>query len=972
MMTKKILCLLLLGIITATSSLAQDRDPKTINKLERKLKDYFSSYKAHDTKLERQPQMTSYKINDSLKTITIKTDGIFAQQDFSTKIVEKIYKKVSKSLPSPYDDYKVTIITNGMSIEELVPNFLSDVNDESRMWGKIEYKGKPWTENISRPNNITHGLQNRHISLWSSHGRYFDAAKNTWKWQRPNLFCTTEDLFTQTIVVPYLIPMLENAGAIVFTPRERDWQKNEVIVDNDGSTHQSTYMEIKQGDPWTNTPTKGFSQHSGSYAGGENPFNAGTARMVATAKNGNHKIVWQPNIPKEGKYAVYVSYQTMPNSIDNAQYIVHHKGQETIFSVNQTMGGGTWVYLGTFDFDAGNNEYNNVVLTNVSKKHGVVSGDAVRFGGGMGNIQRGGTTSGLPRCLEGARYYAQWAGAPYNIVSLSEGKDDYKDDINVRSMMTNWLAGGSCYVPNQEGKNVPIELSLAVHSDAGVSKTDEVYGTLGICTTNNDDKPEGYKKILDSGISRMASRDFADMLLSTVLKDLKATYGNWTRRSLWDRNYSETRRPEVPSAILETLSHQNFTDMRYALDPNFRFTLARAVYKSIARYIAHQHGKPCIITPLQPSNFHVAFTSKDEVTLSWNEVSDELEPTANATSYNVYVAEGTGGFDNGTNTTSTHFTTTLTPGSLYRFKVTACNRGGESFPTEELTALYEPDAKQTILIVNGFHRLSAPKVINNDIQQGFDIDNDPGVGFGINAGWAGRQLCFDKSQAGKEGPGALGYCENNMAGTFVAGNDFNYTVSHSRAIQTARKYNIVSCSSESVENGYVNLNQFDCTDLLLGLEKNDRQSLKPYKTFTTLMQQKLSDYTKKGGRLLVSGAFVASDMTDPSEQHFLAEVLKLTYGGSERSAANSINGLGMNFNIFNTLNENHYAATATDILSPVAPAFSAMQYADNQSACVAYSGSDYKCFTIGFPFECITDTNTRAAIMRGILAYLLK
>ena len=27
--------------------------------------------------------------------------------------------------------------------------------------------------------------------------------------------------------------MLENAGAIVYTPRERDWQRNEVIVDND-------------------------------------------------------------------------------------------------------------------------------------------------------------------------------------------------------------------------------------------------------------------------------------------------------------------------------------------------------------------------------------------------------------------------------------------------------------------------------------------------------------------------------------------------------------------------------------------------------------------------------------------------------------------------------------------------------------------------------------------------------------------
>ena len=49
-------------------------------------------------------------------------------------------------------------------------------------------------------------------AVW--HGIYYDQKKNKWKWQRPNLFCTNEDLFTQTIVVPYLIPMLERAGAV--------------------------------------------------------------------------------------------------------------------------------------------------------------------------------------------------------------------------------------------------------------------------------------------------------------------------------------------------------------------------------------------------------------------------------------------------------------------------------------------------------------------------------------------------------------------------------------------------------------------------------------------------------------------------------------------------------------------------------------------------------------------------------------
>ena len=87
-----------------------------------------------------------------------------------------------------------------------------------------DYYGLPWVKNMSRPNKIENGLDGRHLAIWASHGRYYSPAQSIWKWQRVNLFGTNEDLFSQTFVVPYLIPMLENAGAVVWTPRERDWQ----------------------------------------------------------------------------------------------------------------------------------------------------------------------------------------------------------------------------------------------------------------------------------------------------------------------------------------------------------------------------------------------------------------------------------------------------------------------------------------------------------------------------------------------------------------------------------------------------------------------------------------------------------------------------------------------------------------------------------------------------------------------------
>ena len=52
--------------------------------------------------------------------------------------------------------------------------------------------------------------------------------------------------------------------------------------------------------------------------------------------------------------------------------------------------------------------------------------------------------------------------------------------------MINWLAGGSPYVPKEVGKGVPIELQLAVHSDAGYKQDGSFVGTLGICTTVAD------------------------------------------------------------------------------------------------------------------------------------------------------------------------------------------------------------------------------------------------------------------------------------------------------------------------------------------------------------------------------------------------------------------------------------------------------------------------------------------------------
>ena len=907
-------------------------------------------------------------VDNKNHTVTITLGEEFAQQDITEKLVNKTYKKIKKSLPRQYNKHKLIVMANGMPIEDYIPGRKSD-NEYDSYWDGIDYKGKPWVSNISKPNNISLGLSNRHIALWASHGRYYDQKKGFWKWQRPNLFCTTEDLFTQTIVVPYLIPMLENAGATVFTPRERDWQTKEIIVDNDKgvSGEGSWYGEHTEKEPWTDTGERGFGFRNGILRDGENPFTMGTARMIRTTKKEDKAIaIWQPNFKEEGRYAVYVSYQTMPKSVDDAHYIVRHKGQETHFIVNQKMGGGTWVYLGTFDFDKGENPFNCVALTNQSKRKGVVTADAVRFGGGMGNIERGGDISHMPRCLEAARYYAQWAGAPYSIYGNKTGTDDYAEDINTRSLMTNWLAGGSPYVPAKEGKKVPIELSLAVHSDAGYERDGKsLVGSLAICTTSFNDGR------LNSGISRFASQDFIEALRSNVTRDLSKKYKRWNWRYLWDRNYSETRLPEVPSAIIETLSHQNFPDMKLGQDPNFKFTMARSIYKTILRYVSQMHRRPCIVQPLQPHLFKATLTGDNKVKLSWKAQDDELEPTAVPTSYNIYVAAGSGGFDNGTNVRGTSYTMELEPGVMYRFKVTAVNRGGESFPTSTLSAYCQPGATKTAMVINGFSRLSAPAVRDNIHEQGFDIEEDAGVSYGLTAGWSGKQQCFNKSTMGSTEPNGLGYSGNEMAGNFVMGNTFDYVYTHADAIAATKKYNVVSCTSETVESGIVDLINYDVVDLALGLQKYDANSTVFYKSIPSMLRNKLSAYVLGHGKLIASGAYIGSDLQHDDERVWLESTLKVAYGGAiHTDTISGIKGMGTGFDFYRQLNPTHYAATKCDVLMPVSTAFCPLQYANGMSAGVAYRGNDNATFTMAFPFECIIDRNKRLSIMNGILKFL--
>ena len=413
-----------------------------------------------------------------------------------------------------------------------------------------------------------------------------------------------------------------------------------------------------------------------------------------------------------------------------------------------------------------------------------------------------------------------------------------------------------------------------------------------------------------------------------------------------------------------------------AQDPNFRFDMARSIYKTILRYTARMHHTDYVVQPLTPDNVSVTLSDNGIAKISWTATEDPYEPTAVPTCYVLYTAKEDEDFDNGIflNSDKTSTVIQLDPDKLYSFRVSAVNAGGESFPSEVVSALYNPTAQKQVLIVNGFHRLASPKVRDNASEQGFDLNEDIGVSYGMTAGWRGLQTSFDRSQMGKTSSKGLGFTNDSLAGQFIAGNDFNYIRAHASAIASAHRYSIASCSSKTIENGKMTMEDYALVDLILGLECNDGYSLVKYQAFPNALRPHLIAYTAQGGALLVSGAYIGRDMSSEQDKAFLASLLKCEYGGTQNDylKRDSIQGLGTTFTFHRKPNSLHYAAQNPDVLLPIAPAYPAMAYSNLQSACVAYNGNDYRALTIGFPFECIKSKQMQDVLMRGILMFLLQ
>ena len=336
-------------------------------------------------------------------------------------------------------------------------------------------------------------------------------------------------------------------------------------------------------------------------------------------------------------------------------------------------------------------------------------------------------------------------------------------------------------------------------------------------------------------------------------------------------------------------------------------------------------------------------------------------------------------------------------------KAAASNEGGESFPSETLALGVVAEDAPTVLVINNFDRVSAPVSFasKDSTYAGFNNRMDGGVPYLYDISYIGNQHEFRRAIPWMDDDSAgFGASESNYETKALAGNSFDYPAVHGKAWMAAG-CNFVSASRGAVENHRIAMNHYTMADLICGeqlttqIGRRGASELR-YAVFPKGLREQIEDFTRVGGNILVSGAYVGSDLWEPvfdfeltdsrkadyfePAQKFAQEVLHYRWMTNNAAVTGEVKGvqnpLGIPYKsrfIFNTeLNDKLYCVESPDGLSPEGQgAYTVFRYAENNiSAGVAYQG-DYKTVILGFPVETL-DTQEQVDCLIGEVARFFK
>jgi hypothetical protein len=761
-------------------------------------------------------------------------------------------------------------------------------------------------------------LSGKIVYLNSGHGWTFDPTY--WRLQRPVINEMNED-YGNLDQLNFFAQYCFNAGATVVSMRPLGQQTNEVILDNDdaGVVFSGTWNNSSQSAYWGSP--------------GDVPYRFASLNASETAT-----ATYTPNIPVPGIYPVY-TWVLAGSDRGEQLYRIRHTGGESWVRIPHHMVGNGWIYLGEYHFNAGANAASgSVVISNLrgSAQGTVIIADAIRFGNGMGSIDRGGGLSGYPREHESMRYWIQANLAQGQSTSLYDGGgDDEQDSWSAPPKM-------SAHMNREAAGTILDRIHISFHSNAG---TNTARGTVALITGD----PTPYQAVL----AEIVGGEVNDDLVALGSPPLEYPWANRSSHTVTG-GYGEITgssfNDEMPATIVEVAFHSNASDAALMRDPKARAAVARATLHGIVKFMNQQdtnNPPPLAFLPEPPTNLRAIAGTNGQINFAWAApVSSGGSQTP--TNYVLYRSTNGIGFGNpvSVGNATSYSVSNLTAGADYYFRLTAANAGGESMPSETVGCrIAITNNAPRVLVVNAFDRFDRTGNLRHNV--------DP-------KNW--------------QQPGNTGSIERVVPRW---NNAFDYVVAYGQALAAAG-WAFDSCQNEAIANNQIFLTNYAVVIWAAGNESTTSE------TFSSVEQSRLNTYLATGGALFASGADIAFDLDRPSgpsaaDRIFLQSKLHAAYTADNSGSYTVTTAPGGIFAGrasagFDNGNNRIYWVKTPDVLTPVGNATIALSYSGGAGgvAAIQYDGAvgSGRVVLFGFPFETITSAPRRAEYLSDILNFL--
>lgn len=535
--------------------------------------------------------------------------------------------------------------------------------------GEVAFRGLP----VDHVGKTSGDLDGRAIYLSQCHG---------WTWigsrfatQRGNVWDTVEDLHNPEAANQYLTAYLENAGASVYAVKERDLNPNLAIADNDGEGYAESGTGFEDGGA-------GFDDVR-PVPYGMNPFEEGTTRRFPA--DGGGVASWIPEVPVDGRYAIYVSWRQSADNARSAHYRIRHPGGVIDRTFDQTVHGNTWQYVDTVWLEEGVASLEVELVGDSNESGRFLSADAVRIGGGTGLVERYGEVSERPRWEEAAIQAVQYNGAPVTVYDPDDTDTDYDGyDPSARSRWAAW--------EHPAGEDA---LYLSWHSNA--TESGNARGTVT------------YTYAGSLGPSVEGSVELAGAVQDELAASFQTLHDpDWYDRGLRTAAFAEVspgHNDEMPAALVELAFHDNELDASYLKDPVFRRDASRAMYRGIVRYFAERDGRTPVFLPEPPRDLALLHDEGGALRLTFSPGESGAPFGDAAESYLIQTSSDGRAWSAGTPVDGTSTLLDTAPGERVFVRVVGLNEGGISFPSEVVGAMRSWDDEPAVLIVAAFDRL---------------------------------------------------------------------------------------------------------------------------------------------------------------------------------------------------------------------------------------------------------------------------